>query len=98
MTYEGLVLNFNLLDWLGLLSVAPPPNENPEVGFSFPDFAAGIDSEFSELIPKPEEGSDIKVVLTDFSPFSSSALPAAVEDDPKVKPEEVGLVLLVETV
>ena len=94
MTYEGLVLNLNILDWLGLLSVAPPPNENPEVGFSFPDFAAGIDSEFSEVNPKPEEGWEIKVVLTDFS-SSSFLLVEDDDDDPKAKPEVV--LVLVET-
>ena len=73
-----------------MLSVAPPANENPVEGFSIPDFA-GIDSEFSEVIPKPEEGWEIKVDLTDFS--SSSFL--LVEDDPKAKPEVV--LVLVET-
>ena len=75
-----------------MLSVAPP-NENPVVGFSFPDFA-GIETEFSELNPKPEEGWEIKVVLTEFS--SSSSFLLVEVDDPKAKPE-VGLVL-VETV
>ena len=74
-----------------MLSVAPP-NENPVVGFSFPDFAAGIETEFSELNPKPEEGWEIKVVLTD---FSSSSFLLVEDDDPKAKPEVV--LVLVET-
>ena len=75
-----------------MLSVAPPANENPVEGFSIPDFA-GIDSEFSEVNPKPEEGWEIKVVLTDFS--SSSFLLVEDDDDPKAKPEVV--LVLVET-
>ena len=74
-----------------MLSVAPPANENPVEGFSIPDFA-GIDSEFSEVIPKPEEGWEIKVVLTD---FSSSSFLLVEDDDPKAKLEVV--LVLVET-
>ena len=76
-----------------MLSVAPPANENPVEGFSIPDFA-GIDSEFSEVNPKPEEGWEIKVDLTDFS-SSSFLLVEDDDDDPKAKPEVV--LVLVET-